>query len=79
MIGGFPRPRKTTAGEGRLAGPRALAYPLHSDGLSHPLRHRGHGGTHCLEDAMIHEYRAYYIMPGRMPDIQTRSRVARSA
>ena len=21
---------------------------------------------------MIHEYRAYYIMPGRMPDIQKR-------
>jgi hypothetical protein len=29
---------------------------------------------HSQEDAMIYEYRAYYIVPGRMPDIQRRFR-----
>ena len=61
MIGGFPRPRKTTAGAGRPC--RARRARLSSfDALSHPLRRRGHGGTIAWRDAMIHEYRGERVV-----------------
>jgi hypothetical protein len=47
----------------------ALARPVR---VAYAPPERIHPHAHARRAAMIFEYRAYYIMPGRMPDIQRR-------